>query len=189
MDQELVDICNNIYETHKRALDLIFENRSDTLMQITKTCKDKLFEMAKQDANLIVDDKVCTKVYIRFTTKNLMKYIGEVSDNNGPWNTNSLSYYEFYFYKEEDKIATTPGLEFATKGASDTSVKQMINFMKKAKDLGYNRKSIRDTFDWQKVFGTKKHAIEYFDVDEIEAWFENEINSLLKIEKEILSQL
>lgn len=34
-DQELIDICNKIYEKHRRALDLIFENKTDNKTVIT----------------------------------------------------------------------------------------------------------------------------------------------------------
>ena len=40
MDQELINLCNSIYNKHRRALDLIFENRDDVVSQISNNCKN-----------------------------------------------------------------------------------------------------------------------------------------------------
>ena len=42
MDEELVKLCNEIYNKYKTALDLIFENRDDMTLQINKICKNKI---------------------------------------------------------------------------------------------------------------------------------------------------
>lgn len=54
-DQELIEICNKIYNKHKKALDLIFENRTDGKTQMLDAVKDTLCSIA--DEGLIIYDR------------------------------------------------------------------------------------------------------------------------------------
>ena len=59
-DSEIQDICNRIYKTHKKALDLIFEYKPDRQSEIY----DYLVDLISQDPALILDDS--SKSSIRF---------------------------------------------------------------------------------------------------------------------------
>lgn len=53
-DQELVDICNKIYSKHKAALDLIFENKTDQVVEAcTKWLESKKFKVIKSNNTVI----------------------------------------------------------------------------------------------------------------------------------------
>lgn len=54
-DQQLIDICNKIYNKHKKALDLIFENRKDGKTQVSDAIKDTLSSLA-EEGKIIYDD-------------------------------------------------------------------------------------------------------------------------------------
>ena len=64
-DSEIHQICKQIYQEHKRALDLIFEYRPDKLAEIS----DCLVELISQDPQLIVDSS--GKAWVRFTSSEL----------------------------------------------------------------------------------------------------------------------
>lgn len=53
-DQELVDICNKIYSKHRQALDLIFENKTDQVVEAcTKWLESKKFKVIKSNNTVI----------------------------------------------------------------------------------------------------------------------------------------
>lgn len=47
-DQRLIDICNKIYNKHKKALDLIFENRIDGRTQISSAVMNALNKLSEE---------------------------------------------------------------------------------------------------------------------------------------------
>ena len=64
-NSEIEKICKEIYEKHKKALDLIFQYKPDIDLEI----KDKLKEIIEAKNRLIYDSG--SKTYSRFITKNL----------------------------------------------------------------------------------------------------------------------
>lgn len=64
-DSEIQKICQRIYKSHKRAIDLIYEYRPDVNLDIYQ----HLIEEIDKHPDLILDES--NKSYIRFTTKNL----------------------------------------------------------------------------------------------------------------------
>lgn len=74
MDNELIALCNEIYQTHKKAFDLIFENRNDNTKLVSDTCKQKLEDYSKNNEKLgIKIDESSTKSYIKFRTTKLIE--------------------------------------------------------------------------------------------------------------------
>ena len=71
-DRELEQICRQIYNKHKKALDLIFEYKPDLYSDIS----NDLQEFIKNTPGLILDDS--NKTYIRFTTELLDKHFGKM---------------------------------------------------------------------------------------------------------------
>lgn len=64
-DNELENVCREIYFKHRRALDLIFEYKPDIYTDISQ----HLQKMVKEHPDLILDDS--NKIYVRFTSKRL----------------------------------------------------------------------------------------------------------------------
>jgi len=86
-DRELEQICRQIYNKHKKALDLIFEYKPDLYSDIS----NDLQEFIKNTPGLILDDS--NKTYIRFTTELLDKHFGK---NGSGWtSSNRLLLFEF----------------------------------------------------------------------------------------------
>lgn len=183
MDDKLIEICNKIYTKHRRALDLIFENREDMMLQISNICKNKLREMSKEDPNIIFEEKVCTKSYVRFQTKEMNDFLGTLPDNNGPWSTKSCGYNELALYKDDDKIGIYPGYAFGTKNVPDEMINKMISFMKVSKN------KYKEKFEWQKALGLPKKLFEEADETVVEEWAEKTIKELVRKEHEYLKQI
>ena len=62
MDQELINLCNSIYNKHRRALDLIFENRDDVVSQISNNCKN----IIEQIPGVTFENTTKSKKYLKF---------------------------------------------------------------------------------------------------------------------------
>lgn len=74
MDNELIAICNEIYNKHKKAFDLIFENRDDNIKSVSEICKKKLEKIADNNPNLGIEiDRKNGKSFVKFWTENLIK--------------------------------------------------------------------------------------------------------------------
>ena len=55
-DQQLKEVCNKIYEKHKKALDLIFENRVDSKSQTAAAIRSGLSRERKYAACILFWD-------------------------------------------------------------------------------------------------------------------------------------
>ena len=65
-DSEVQEICRQIYKSHKRALDLIFEYKPDKQLEIYEC----LVDIIEKDPDLILDE-ASSKSYIRFISRDL----------------------------------------------------------------------------------------------------------------------
>ena len=64
-DSEIQEICQRIYKNHKRALELIYDNKPDLQLEIFEMLKGEI----SNNTDLILDET--NKSSIRFTSKNL----------------------------------------------------------------------------------------------------------------------
>ena len=92
-DERLVQICAEIYAKHKKALDLIFENRPDRALEIANILKDWAIEKTESGEIEVVLDK-CSKAYIRFKTKIMSEILPDSEEENSGWNTKNHYFYE-----------------------------------------------------------------------------------------------
>ena len=86
MDSEIQQVCQKIYNNHKKALDLIFEHRPDKQLEIKGILLDLL-----EEGELIIDKSI--KTYIRFTSKKIDQLIP--LKGNGWTDTNRIVLFEF----------------------------------------------------------------------------------------------
>lgn len=93
-DRELEQICRQIYNKHKKALDLIFEYKPDLYSDIS----NDLQELIKSTPGLILDDS--NKTYVRFTTEVLDKHFKK----NGKGWTSSKRLLLFEFQNKDNKL-------------------------------------------------------------------------------------
>ena len=92
MDQDLIRICNEIYKKHKEALDLIYENRQDSIFEASQICQECIKELSSEKEIQIIN---ATTSNIKFTTKGL---------RNGLSIDDKYRYYYFYISSKDNGI-------------------------------------------------------------------------------------
>lgn len=95
-DDRLVAICAEIYAKHRRALDLIYENRPDKASELAEMFREWGTEKTASGEIVLNLDK-CIKSYTRFTTKEMSSVLPdfpEDSDRFGMWNSRNPYFYE-----------------------------------------------------------------------------------------------
>ena len=94
-DQELIGICNKIYLKHRQALDLIFENKTDQVVEAcTKWLKSKNFEIIKSSNTVIAFETV--EMEEIFPTDN--------SRNDSAWKNGRLYCFEIRPNRNDSKV-------------------------------------------------------------------------------------
>jgi hypothetical protein len=119
-DERLIEICNKIYEKHKRALDLIYENRIDIRGQLTSSMKSILQELSAEKDIILYTG--ATNRYIKFNTNFMNQRLGILCENNSSWNTKDVYYY--WFYVDQDRFRLV--FELGGDGISDEQIKNLI---------------------------------------------------------------
>lgn len=160
MDQELINLCNSIYNKHRRALDLIFDNRDDVISQISNNCKSIL----STTPGIILDDSSKSKIYVKFRTKGLMDSFKDIG----------LQYYYYQFEIKEDHV--TIMLEYHKEKTEvlddevwDTMMKVRGKFPKKRKEPAPDGNWV-----WYRVWTEKTEKIND------ENWISEKIQKILK---------
>lgn len=110
-DEELENVCREIYYKHKKALDLIFEYKPDIYSDIANNLKERI----KQESDLILD--TASKTYTRFPTKELDSLIEK--KGNG-W-TSSKRILLFEFQNRNNKLVLKLII-----GPGDQAIRQKI---------------------------------------------------------------
>lgn len=96
-DQELIDVCNGIYNKHKRALDLIQEYKTDEKSVIKGAIVEVLKEKdVKGEINYSKKNGSCS-----FSTKSMSSYLPDLSGPNGSWGNEAV--YSYWFEIKNDK--------------------------------------------------------------------------------------
>lgn len=93
-DKNLEEICGEIYRKHKKALDLIFENRPDNLYTMSEVIKEYLIESMQNDKDIIYSAENSHKTIIRFSTNIMEEIFPAVSGVRGGWSNGRNYFYE-----------------------------------------------------------------------------------------------
>ena len=92
-DERLARICAEIYSKHKRALDLIYENKPDRASDVAEHFRKWGIQKTKEGEIEIILDK-CSKTYTRFKTPAMSKILPDASEAQSGWNTKNHYFYE-----------------------------------------------------------------------------------------------
>ena len=92
-DERLAKICSEIYSKHKRALDLIFENKPDRASDVAEYFRNWGIQKTKEGEIEIVLDK-CSKTYTRFKTPTMSTILPDAEEALSGWNTKNHYFYE-----------------------------------------------------------------------------------------------
>lgn len=177
-DQQLIDICNKIYNKHKKALDLIFENRIDGKVQLTDAIKDTLCRLSEE--GLIIYDESWG---YNFRTEAMDKYLPLLDEAISSWGSTNI--YSYWFNVRDDRFYGI--FELAGNNVPEESMKKMqaITDVLKPND---KRKS---NFTYKRIYTTKWYDVS--DDEDIEGVVDKAVRAavedILDMEKKALSQL
>ena len=177
-DQQLIDICNKIYNKHKKALDLIFENRIDGKTQLSDAIKDTLCRLSEE--GLIIYDESWG---YNFRTEAMDKYLPLLDEPISSWGSTNI--YSYWFNVRDDRFYGI--FELAGNNVPEESMKKMqaITDILKPND---KRKS---NFTYKRIYTTKWYDVS--DDEDIEGVVDKAVRSavgdILDMEKKTLSQL
>lgn len=160
MDQELINLCNSIYNKHRRALDLIFENRDDVVSQISNNCKS----IIEQIPGVTFDNSSKSKKYLKFRTTGL----------NDAFQGIDPKYYYYQFEIDEKHI--TVMLEYHKDKAEqldDEICETMMEFRKKFK---FRAEPTKPDWVWYRVWTQKTDNV--YD----ENWIKERIKKIMDID-------
>lgn len=160
MDQELINLCNSIYNKHRRALDLIFENRDDVVSQISNNCKS----IIEQIPGVTFDNSSKSKKYLKFRTTGL----------NDAFQGIDPKYYYYQFEIDEKHI--TVMLEYHKEKAEqldDEIYETMMEFRKKFK---FRAELTKPDWVWYRVWTHKTDNV--YD----ENWIKERIKKIMDID-------
>ena len=177
-DQQLIDICNKIYNKHKKALDLIFENRKDGKTQVSDAIRDTLCSLA-DEGKIIYDDSWG----YNFRTESMDNYLPLLDEPISSWGSTNI--YSYWFNVRGDRFYGI--FELAGRNVPQDSMDKMqaITDILKPND---KRKS---DFTYKRIFTTKWYDVsDEEDINRIvEEAVKSAVGDILEMEKKVFSQL
>ena len=157
-DEKIIKLCNEIYSKHKRALDLIFENKMDSQKSNYTYILKYLNNNENKVLDINFDESDATKTCIRFSTEFLERIFkplpAEDNRSSAVWGSKKIAYYEINNYK--DKIYITLG--FSIKNTDGEP--QDSELLKIAQSI--YKKSTKKS-DWDKRLNQKGCRIHKFN--------------------------
>jgi hypothetical protein len=174
MDKALIDLCNSIYNAHKDALDLIYENRYDIASKIS----DLIRSIYSSSPKIELDTSKKTKSNIRFWTPKLKEYFNQLDYNN-------QFFYQFQIRPKDDYFI----LELVfhqTKSEvfdkeSNEKIKKILNY-----DDGSRKNKLKDGWEWKRAWSKKVDDISLKSDSELESAIKDCIIGMEKMEKVLM---
>lgn len=175
-DQELVEICNKIYNKHKKALDLIFENRTDGTKQISDAIKKALKKL--EEEGLIVRDSDCTELIFR--TAEMDNILPKLATPSSSWGTSHCYIFLLKIIDGRFFVAFELGGWNVPEDEKQTMLK-IIDYLKPDDKR-------KEVFKYKRVYRTKWYDLNGADDLEAEAekLVREAVNELKSIEDKIM---
>ena len=130
-DEELVRICNEIYNKHRTAIRLIFENVSVNSSIDSEIICNTLKELGDEHKIIYQNNNSWS-----FFTESMNKYLPELLEPNSSWGTNYIYYY--WFDKNDEYISIH--LELGGWGLNDELKERQIALIRASnKNENYKR--------------------------------------------------
>ncbi len=177
-DEKLIEICNKIYNKHKKALDLIYDYKVDEGTQTRNLIKEMLATLSEEGKIIYNTDWKYT-----FRTKEIDDILPLLPTAISSWNSTNI--YCFWIKFKDNKIAGT--FELGGLNIPDECqdvVAEIINTLK-PKDKN------KDSFKYKRVYTTKWYEID--DVDNLEEVVEKNVRAmvdeLLKMQENLLLKI
>ena len=181
-DQKLIEVCNKIYARHKKALDLIFEHRTDGHSQFTNSIRSTLSEIAAEGKIDFMVNR-SSESYFIFHTAAMNQNLPPLSDKKSSWGTESV--YLYWVHLRDNRLCGVFELGgWNLPESTMDTMQKMINILKP------NDKR-KENFKYKRIFRTKWFEIEESDhmQEDISACVQKIVEDLLRQEKELLTKL
>ena len=178
-DHQLIEICNKIYNKHRKALDLIYANRIDGKTQISETIIETLNILGKEGSIIHGNDWG----NMVFRTKNMDKLLPLLKTNDSSWGSRNI--YSYWLSFDGNRFYGV--FELAGHNVPKTDMKMMQRIIKELKP----NDSTLDSFKYKRVFRTKWYDLKDVEdiVNETEKAVRSAVNELLDMEKTLIDRL
>lgn len=177
-DQQLVEICNKIYSKHKRALDLIYEHKTNGKSQLSDITKNVLYDLT-QEGKIVVD----TDWGAAFHTSTMDEILHPLAEPNSSWGNNYL--YEYWFMLEEDRFYLLFEL-----GGWNVPTNEMKNMRTMIDELKPADKK-KDVFRYKRIYRSKWYDLsdsEDLETD-VRVAVTTAVNDALEMEQNMLNKI
>lgn len=173
-DQELAEICQRIYSKHRRALDLIYENRPDKASALFEVFK-KWAENKEKLGEIEFDLQRSCKSFTRFHTPFMSALFPDAFGTTSGWGCSSHYYWEIAADRGE---SFSLKLSFNSTQMPDEQMAMVARICGVCHEHGLGRASqLNPSWQWRTQFTTKKEKVgDEIDEDRIQ----KQLNSLFK---------
>ena len=100
-DQKLVEVCNKIYAKHKKALDLIFEHKTDSRTQLIEAVRAALTRLSEEGVIEFFREE-STNTFLQFYTAKMNDYLIPLQTPNSSWGNEHV--YNYWIGIREDQL-------------------------------------------------------------------------------------
>lgn len=177
-DQQLIEICNKIYHKHQKALDLIYENKTDGGNIIVESIRDAI-----KSNDAIIPGKLSSNRLFVFYTQRMNEYMGRMKEDNSSWH-DSYPYRYWINIRKGERILGHFELAGRNLDSKTTKKQQIITSILKPGD---NR---GDAFKFKRLYKTKQfHIKEMEDEADIKKKVDQIIKELLEMEEDLFSRI
>lgn len=182
-DEKLIEVCNKIYAKHKRALDLIFEHRTDGRTLLADGIKATLTALDEEGVICTVPFTGANTNFFVFRTNEMNRYLPPISTETSSWGNEHV--YVYWIAVHENQLCGV--FEIGGWNVPD----QQMQTMQKMIDILKPKDKRRENFRYKRLFRTGWYKIEENDSfeDAVAGCVRKVVRDLLKKETHLLKQL
>lgn len=176
-DQQLIEICNKIYHKHQKALDLIFENKTDGGNMSVESIREAI-----RSNGAVIPGRLASNRHFVFYTKRMNDYLGKVEGDNSSWG-DAYSYRYWLSLREERLLG-----HFELGGRNlDDEVMEKQQLITSILKPGDNR---GDEFKYKRLYKTKLFQVKETDEEaDIKKKVESIIKELMAMEEDLFKKI
>lgn len=154
-DQQLIDICNKIYNKHKKAFDLIYDNRTDIRHRIIGYVRETMQKLS-DDGKIICSENTSGK-WVCFYTQVMKELLPDLQEANSSWGTNKI----YCYWLDCNESGFYAAFELGGWNVPDAQKETVLKIINAVKPNDKNK----DSFRYKRLY-SKNYEIE--DMDDLE---------------------
>lgn len=151
-DNELNNLCNEIYKKHRKALDLIYSHSDMGMNPTMRVLTETLTELSNE-GKIEYDPKDRAS----FHTPKMTEYLPKLSEPNSSWGTNYA--YCYWFKIDDEKISLV--FEIGSWGVDETTKAKLDGLFKTR-----HPKNKKETYKYKRLETYKWVKLDEYDEDE-----------------------